>query len=82
MNNKTAPTEASRRYAAAYDAHYAGRNLPLALQLYKTLMEEHPSAQEAGYARMQIQSMVNAVVPKEELLEAQMALLRVHFETL
>jgi hypothetical protein len=80
MRNETVPTEASRQYTAAYAAHYSGRDLPVALQLYKKLMASHPTAQEAGYSRTQVQNIVNAVVPKQELLDAQMELVLVHFE--
>lgn len=80
MRNATEHTEASRQYAAAYAAHYTRRNLPLALQLYKKLMASHPSAQEADYSRMQVQNIVDAVVPKQALLDAQMALVLAHFE--
>ena len=80
MRNETVPTEASRQYAAAYAAHYTGRDLPLALQLYKELMASHPTTQEAGYSRTQVQNIVNVVVPKQELLDAQMELVLVHFE--
>jgi hypothetical protein len=80
MRTETEPTESSRQYAAAYAAHYTERDLPLALQLYQKLMASHPNAQEAGYARMQVQNITNAVVPKQELLEAQIKLARVHFE--
>ena len=79
MRNETEPTEASRQYAAAYAAHYTGRDLPVALQLYTKLMASHPSAQEAHYARMQVQNIVNAVVPKQELLDAQIELVLAHF---
>ena len=34
MRNHTELTDAGRQYAAAYDAHYGGRDLPVALQLY------------------------------------------------
>ena len=80
MRTETEPTEANQQYAAAYAAHYTGRDLPLALQLYRQLMASHPSAQEAGYARMQVHNITNAVVPKQELLEAQIKLVLVHFE--
>ena len=79
MRNETAPTEASQQYTAAYAAHYTGHDLPLALRLYQKLLASHPSTREAGYSRMQVQNIVNAVVPKQELLEAQMELVRVHF---
>jgi hypothetical protein len=44
------------------------------------LLAAHPNAQEADYSRMQVQNIVNAVVPKQQLLEAQMALALAHFE--
>ncbi|ETX05972.1 MAG: hypothetical protein ETSY2_19870 [Candidatus Entotheonella gemina] len=80
MRNNIEPTEASRQYAAAYAAHYTGRDLPLAFQLYKELMVSHPSTQEAGYARMQVQNLINSVVPKQELLDAQIERLLAYFE--
>lgn len=79
MRHENDPTEASRQYATAYSAHYAGRDLPSALGLYQELVASHPSAVEAGYARAQIQNIVNTVVPKPELLNAQMELLLAHF---
>ena len=73
-------TEAGRQYAAAYAAHYTGRDLPVALQLYMKVMASHPAAKEAAYSRMQVQNIINTVVPKQELLDAQMELVLVHFE--
>jgi hypothetical protein len=73
-------TEAGRQYAAAYAAHYAGRDLPVALQLYLKVMASHPGTQEAGYSRAQIQNIINAVVPEQELLDAQVQLAVAHFE--
>jgi hypothetical protein len=80
MTNQTESTEASRKYAAAYAAHYTERNLPLALQLYKELMASHSNTREADYAQMQVQNIVNAIVPKQALLDAQIELLLAHFE--
>ena len=80
MRNKNELTDAGRGYAAAYAAHYTGHDLPLALQLYKKLLASHPNAQEADYSRMQVQNILNAVVPKQELLDAQMELVLAHFE--
>jgi hypothetical protein len=80
MLNDTELTEAGRQYAAAYAAHYTGRDLPVALQLYKKLLASHPSTQEAGYSQTQVQNIVNAVVPKQELLDAQIELALAHFE--
>jgi hypothetical protein len=78
MRNDTKPMEAGLRYAAAYAAHYTGRDLPVALQLYMKVMASHPSAQEAGYSRMQVQNIINTVVPKQELLDAQIELALAH----
>lgn len=80
MRTENEPTEASRQYSAAYAAHYTDHELPLALRLYKETMASHPSAPEAEYSRMQVQNIVNAVVPKQELLDAQMRLVRAHIE--
>ena len=74
MSDDSALTAAARDYAAAYAAHYSKRDLAMALQLYKKLMASHASAREAGYSRTQIQNIVNAVVPEQELLDAQMEL--------
>lgn len=79
MRNETEPTEASRQYATAYAAHSTERDLPVALQLYTKLMASQPSAQEAHYARMQVHNIVSAVVPKQELLDAHIELVRAHF---
>ncbi len=63
------------KIAEAIDpAHYTGLDLREALRLYRKPMAAHPDAQEAGYSRMQVQNLVNGVVPKQELLDAQMEL--------
>lgn len=80
MRNKTELTEASRHYAKAYVAQYTEHDLPLAMQLYKQVMVSHPTSPEAEYSRVQIQNIVNAVVPKQERLDAQMKLALTHFE--
>ena len=74
MSNETAVTDVRRQYAAAYAAHYTERDLPAALQLYRKVMASHPSALEAGYSRAQIHNIVNAVVPKQEIQDAQIEL--------
>ena len=79
MRNDTR-TEARRQYGAAYAAHYTGCDLRAALQLYMKVVVAHPGAQESGYARTQIQNIVNAVVPQQELLDAQMELALAHLE--
>ena len=71
MKNDGAPSEAACKYAAAYTAHYAQRDLAMALRLYKTLIASHASTREAGYSRTQVQNIVNAVGPEAERLEAE-----------
>jgi hypothetical protein len=80
MRNKTEFTEAGWQYAAAYAAHYTRDDLPAALKLYMEVMASHPGTQEADDSRMQVQNIVNAVVPKQELLDAQIKLAVGHFE--
>jgi hypothetical protein len=79
MGNEIELGAAGRQYAAAHAAHYVARDLPLALQLYKTVLASHPSTEEAGYSRTQVQNLVNAVIPRQKLLEAQMELAVAHF---
>jgi hypothetical protein len=74
MSDDSGLTGAARAYAAAYAAQYSERDLAMALRLYKKLIASHVSAREAGYSRTQIQNIVHAVVPEEELLDAQMEL--------
>ena len=80
MRNDTRLTEAGRQYAAAYAAHYSGRDLPAALQLYMKLMASHPGAREATDSRAQIQNIVNTVVPRQKLLDAHIELALAHLE--
>ena len=41
---------------------------------------DNPEDPEAEYCRMQIQNIVNAVVPKQELLDAQIEPVLAHIE--
>lgn len=67
-------TGSGRSYAAAHHAHYSERNLAVALRLYRDLIASRPNAPEAAYSRTQIQNIVNAVVPAQELLDTQIGL--------
>ena len=80
MPNDIELTEAGRQYAAAYAAHYTGHDLLKALQLYSKVMAAHPGGQEAGYSCAQVHNIVNTVVPKQELLDAEMELALAHLE--
>ena len=72
--------EAGQQYAAAHAAHYTTKDLREALELYAGILAAHPNTQEAGYSRSQIQNIVNAVVPRQELFDAQVVLAMAHFE--
>jgi hypothetical protein len=80
MKNDTELAEPDRQYATAYAAHYTERDLPMALQLYMEVMASCPGTREADYARAQIQNIVTTVVPKQELLDAQIKLAFARFE--
>lgn len=80
MREATETTEAGRQYAAAYEAHYMTKDLREALGLYRGLTIAHPDTPEARYSRSQIQNIVNAVVPKQELFDAQADLALTCFE--
>jgi len=80
MNDDGSTTQAMRSYAAAYAAHYSERDLATALQLYRDLIDSHANALEAGYARTQIQNIVRALIPAEDLLDAQVELALAHIE--
>jgi hypothetical protein len=79
MSTATESTEAGRDYATAYAAHYSDHDLPRALQLYLKVVSDHPDTKEAGYARLQAQNIINATVPDQELLDAQVELAVAHF---
>ena len=80
MKTTTEPTEAGRDYDVAYAAHYTDHDLSTALQFYLKVVASHPGTKEAGYARSQAQNIINATVPDQELLEAQVKLAVAHFE--
>jgi hypothetical protein len=78
MKKTTKKTEAGQQYTAAHEAHYTTKDLGEALRLYRSVMDGHPDTQEAEYSRSQIQNIVTAVVPKNELFDAQVELALVH----
>ena len=67
-------TMASRAYDKAHAAHYATKDLRNALGLYEGVLADYPDKQEADYSRSQMQNIVNGVVPKDDLLAAQVEL--------
>ena len=80
MRTENELTEPGRQYVAAYTAHYTARDLPLALRLYQKLMVSYPNTQEADYARMQVPNIANAVVPQQQVLDAQIELVLGHIQ--
>jgi hypothetical protein len=80
MKNDTGILEASRQYQAAHAAHYVTKDLREAIMLYKAIMTAYPNTEEAGYSRSQIQNIVKATVPEQELLDAQLDCVSAHFE--
>ena len=80
MSDHTPLRDAAREYAAAYAAHYSERDLAKALRLYQRIMASRARAPEAGYSRTQVQNIVHAVVPEQELLDAQMELAHARLE--
>jgi len=80
MINNTKLTEAGQQYATAYDAHYTTKDMYKAFKLYGRIIAAHPDTHEAGYSRCQVQNIVNAVVPKQKVMDALVELARTHFE--
>ena len=80
MINNTILTEASQQYATAYDAHYTTKDMYKAFKLYGRIIAAHPDTHEAGYSRSQVQNIVNAVVPKQKVMDALVELALTHFE--
>mgnify|MGYP000373268871 FL=1 len=80
MINNTILTEAGQQYATAYDAHYTTKDMYKAFKLYGRIIDAHPDTYEAGYSRSQVQNIVNAVVPKQKVMDALVELALTHFE--
>jgi hypothetical protein len=80
MSDDGSLAEAARAYKAAYATQYFQRDLAVAPQLYERRIALHPGAREARYSRTQIQNIADAVVPEQELLDAQIELAFAHLE--
>jgi hypothetical protein len=80
MIDNTILTEVGQQYATAYDAHYKTKEMYKAFKLYGRIIATHPDTHEAGYSRSQVQNIVNAVVPKQKVMDALVELARTHFE--
>ena len=79
MSIATERTKAGRDYAAAHAAQYTDHDLPTAPQLYLKVISAHVGTEEAGDARSQVQNIITATVPDQELLDAQVKLAVVRF---
>ena len=80
MRERGLSTEADQQYASAYETHYTTKDIHKAFTLYKDIITTHPDTKEAGYSRIQIQNIVNAVIPKLEIMDSLMELGRIHFD--
>lgn len=78
MKPETQLRDAGHEYAAAHSLHYESKDLRGALDLYRGIVARYPSTQEAEYSRSQIQNILNAVVPKQALFDAQIDLALAH----
>lgn len=74
MTNASGSAKATSLYTAAHAAQYTTKDLSAALKLYRGIIVEHAATPEAEFSRAQIQHIVNAAVPKQELFDAQVAL--------
>jgi hypothetical protein len=72
-------TEAGKQYSTAYNVQYTEKDMHKAFELYKCIIAEHPNTEEAGYSESQIQNIVNAVVPKQKVVDALMDLALTQF---
>lgn len=70
--------DVGRRYEAAHAAHYIAKDLPLAMELYQGVLTSHPNSREADFSRTQVRNVARSVVPKQELLDADIALVLAH----
>ena len=80
MKNRNNITVAGQDYTKAHDMHYKTKDLPKAFKLYRSIIADYPETEESGYSLSQVQNIVNAVVPKKEVMDALVALTLVHFK--
>jgi hypothetical protein len=51
-----------------------------AFRLDGRIIAVHPNSDEAGYSGSQVQNIVNAVIPKQKVMDALAKLTLAHFE--
>lgn len=71
---------AAKSYKKAHAFHYEEKKLQEALAGYMEIIVAYPESPEAGYSRSQIQNIATAVVPANELLNAQTSLVNLHLD--
>lgn len=81
MKNEQSFTGVLEQYAAAYLEHYTTKDLNKALGLYRSIMTTYPDSKEAGYSRTQVLNIVNSVMPKVDIFNAQVDLLLTHLKS-
>jgi hypothetical protein len=68
-------TDARRQYREAYEKHYERKkDLHSALEIYKAVVAKYPGTREEEISRHQIVNIMQEVVPKEILYNAQLNL--------
>lgn len=80
MRQDTAAEKASAQYLTAYGAHYKDDDLGAAFRLYRKVMAEHPDSAEFAYSLRQLENIVVAVIPTQELLDAHVRMALAHFK--
>ena len=80
MKNRNNVAVADQNYTKAHDMHYKTKDLPEAFKLYRSIIADYPETKDAGYSLSQVQNIVNAVVPKQEVMDSLVALTLAHFE--
>jgi len=80
MKNKNKITVAGQDYEKAYGMHYKTKDLPKAFKLYRGIISDYPGSDEARYSLSQVKNIVNEVVPKQEVMDALVAMTLAHFE--
>jgi hypothetical protein len=61
-------------YLEAHEELYRNDDMAAALAIYRDIIIEHPAEKEAGYSRGQIHNIASKVVPRQELLDAELEL--------
>jgi hypothetical protein len=80
VKNRTKDTAEGKDYTKAHNMHYKNKNLPKAFKLYRDIIADYPRTDEAGYSLSQVKNIVNDVVPKQEVMDALVAMTLAHFE--